>query len=66
MIDDKELGPTWTQMLISLREAAELQPLIVRNGKADSMLMPSHLAGQGFYLLRARTQLKEVSDVLLK
>jgi len=66
VIQDKELGPTWNQMLASLREAAELQPLIVRNGKADSMLMPSHLAGQGFYLLRARTQLKEVSDVLLK
>lgn len=66
IIDDKELRPTWTQMLKSLRAAASLQPLIVRNGKADSMLMPSHLAAQGFYLLRARTQLKEVSDVLLK
>jgi hypothetical protein len=28
--------------------------------------MPSHLASQGFFLLRARTQLREISNILLK
>jgi hypothetical protein len=28
--------------------------------------VPSHLAAQGFYLLRARTQLREISNILLK
>ena len=29
-------------------------------------MIPSHLAAQGFYLLRARTQLKEIGNILLK
>ena len=66
VLDEKQLGPAWNQMLASLREAAKLQPLIVRNGAPDEMLQPSHLAAQGFYLLRARTQLREISDILLK
>lgn len=66
VLDEKQLGPAWNQMLSSLREAAKLQPLIVRNGLPDDMLQPSHLAAQGFYLLRARTQLREISDILLK
>jgi hypothetical protein len=66
VIDEKQLGPAWANMLDSLREAARLQPLIVRNGTPDEMMQPSHLAAQGFYLLRARTQLREISDILLK
>jgi hypothetical protein len=66
VLDEKQLGPAWERMLDSLREAAKLQPLIVRNGAPDEMLQPSHLAAQGFYLLRARTQLLEISDILLK
>ena len=66
VIEEKRLGPAWAQMLASLREAAKLQPLIVRNGTPDEMMQPSHLAAQGFYLLRARTQLREISDILLK
>jgi hypothetical protein len=30
------------------------------------MLQPNHLAAQGFYLLRARTQLEEITDILQK
>ena len=66
VINEKRLGPAWDQMLASLREAAKLQPLMVRNGTPDEMMQPSHLAAQGFYLLRARTQLREISDILLK
>ncbi|MBL28010.1 MAG: hypothetical protein CMM50_10740 [Rhodospirillaceae bacterium] len=66
VIAERDLGPIWQHMLDSLRAAAILSPLIVRNGEPDSLVMPSHLLAQGFYLLRARTQLREVSNVLLK
>ena len=45
--------------LESLREAAQLDPLIVTNGSPDGIFPNSHLTAQGFYLLRARTQLRE-------
>ena len=46
--------------------AASLQPWWIVNGRPDSQLWPSHLAAQGFFLLRARTQLREVANILLK
>lgn len=66
VIKEKQLEKVWAQMLDSLKEAARLQPLIVRNGDPDSLLQPNHLTAQGFYLLRARTQLKEITNILLK
>ena len=32
----------------------------------DAQMVPSHLTAQGFYLMRARTQLYEVINILLK
>ena len=64
ILAEKQAQKVWANMMASLRRAAELQPLIVRNGAPDGMLQPNHLAAQGFFLLRARTQLKEVSDIL--
>ena len=66
VIKQKQLDKAWAQMLQSLKEAAELKPLIVRNGDAEGMFQPNHLTSQGFYLLRARTQLKEITNILLK
>jgi len=66
VIQDKELGTSWDQMLASFETAASLDPLVVANCSPDGQLCPSHLAAQGFYLLRARTQLKEVANILLK
>ncbi len=66
VISEKGLGSAWRQTMISLKEAATLQPWVVTNGSPDSQFRPSHLAAQGFYLLRARTQLKEISNILLK
>jgi hypothetical protein len=43
-----------------------MYPLIVANGAQDGLVVPSHLSAQGFYLLRARTQLREVGDALAK
>lgn len=66
LIAERELNSAWAQMLESMRKAALLQPTFVVNGAPDSQLMPSHLAAQGFYLLRARTQLREITNILLK
>lgn len=66
VIQEKQLTNVWDEMLKSLRQAAEMEPLVVINGAPDGFVLPSHLVGQGFYLLRARTQLREISNVLLK
>jgi hypothetical protein len=66
VIDGKDVMKSWDQMLLSLETAAKAQPLIVINADPDSFLRPSHLTSQGFYLLRARTQMKEVANILLK
>jgi hypothetical protein len=66
VIRDRDLGAAWAQMLGSFRDAALLQPWVVINGDPASQFLPSHLASQGFFLLRARTQLKEITNILLK
>ena len=66
VIGERQLGGAWTQTLESFRAAATLQPWVVVNGAPDGQLLPSHLAAQGFFLLRARTQLREISNILLK
>lgn len=66
VIKERGLTKSWAQMLDTFREGAALAPLIVVNGRPDATFQPSHLAAQGFYLLRARTQAREVSNILLK
>ncbi|MEM7025121.1 MAG: DUF2333 family protein [Pseudomonadota bacterium] len=66
VIQERDLGTAWAQMLESFRAAATLQPWVVINGAPDSQMLPSHLASQGFFLLRARTQLREITNILLK
>lgn len=66
VLSERNLETVWTQMLESAREAAEQQPWVVLNGGTDSQFVPSHLASQGFLLLRLRTQIREVENVLEK
>lgn len=66
VIAERNAQPLWDNMLESLRVAAGMDPLIVSNGAPDGLLFPNHLAAQGFYLLRARTQMRELSSVLAK
>jgi hypothetical protein len=66
VIRDKELANAWNGTVESFRVAAQLDPWIVWNGYLDGLLIPNHLAAQGFYLLRARTQLREISNILQK
>jgi hypothetical protein len=66
VIREKQAGEIWNNMLGSFRIGATMDPLIVVNGRQDSLMMPSHLSTLGFYLLRARTQLRELADTLRK
>jgi hypothetical protein len=66
VIAERRLTGAWTKMLESLRHSAELAPWVVVNGAPDGQFLPSHLAAQGFYLLRARTKLREITNILLK
>lgn len=63
-IRERNLAALWGTMLGRYRDALNIQPWIISNGAEDGMLMPAHLATQGFYLLNARTSLTEIRDVL--
>jgi hypothetical protein len=66
VIRDRDLTNAWNGMVDTFRVAAALHPWIVWNGYPDGFVLPNHLASQGFDLLRARTQLREISSILLK
>jgi hypothetical protein len=66
VLDERSAGKIWQRMVDSMMEGASLKPLIVINGSPNALLEPNHLASQGFYLLRARTQLEELTDILQK
>jgi hypothetical protein len=66
VIADRDLTEVWKQAEESLMEAATLHPLIVINGVPDGILLPNHLAAEGFFLMRARTQLREITSILAK
>lgn len=61
---ENEIAPAWDAMLDSLDKAATLRPWVVVNGAPDSQFLPSHLASMGFYVLRARTQIREIVSIL--
>ena len=65
ILDGRGLQSSWDEMLASLRAAATLHPWIVMNGDPSGLASPNHLANQGFFLLRARTQLREIKDILV-
>lgn len=66
IIREKQLEAVWKQAEQSLKEGMELDNWVVINAAPDNQILPSHLAAQGFFLLRARTQLFEITNILLK
>jgi hypothetical protein len=66
VIQDRDLTDAWKQTEQSLMEAGSLHPLVIMNGRPNGMLVPNHLAVEGFYLMRARTQLREITNILAK
>lgn len=64
IINERNLQLVWGELLQSMRLGAVLHPWVVTNGPLDSQAVPNHLAAQGFLLLRARTKLEEIVDIL--
>ncbi len=62
VVNDRNLGGAWRQLLDTLRTASAMAPWLVVNAAPGSTLLPSQLAVQGFYLLRARDQLDAIID----
>jgi hypothetical protein len=66
VIAQREIADIYDDMLESLEVAATLQPLITQNGDRAGIAANNHLAAQGFYVLLARTKLREMTDILAK
>jgi hypothetical protein len=64
IIRERNLQASWDELMTSARLGATLHPWMVSNGPLDSQAVPNHLAAQGFLLLRLRTQLEEIIDIL--
>jgi len=50
----------WTYLVNSLKKAAELKPVIVRNGQTKDLFTPNHLLEQNYYMLRALTAIERI------
>ena len=66
VLAERDLATVWGELMSSMRNAAALQPWVVVNGPPDGQFGPSHLTSQGFYLMRARTRLREITAILEK
>ncbi|WP_411032967.1 DUF2333 family protein [Shinella sp. BYT-45] len=66
VIKTRGIEPLWTESIKQLRSALNIQPAIISNGREDGWIMPTHLATMGFYILRVRSNLVEMRDVLAR
>lgn len=64
VIKQRDLTKPWANMMVSFKSGIALRPNVVLNGAPDSDFIPCNLCGEGFYLLRARTQLREITNIL--
>jgi len=64
VIDERNVTRLWNEAEGQARRALDMQPLIISNGGESAFIMPSHLATMGFYLLRLRTNITEMRDIL--
>ena len=66
VIAQRGLTQIWNETLKQLRSALNIQPAIISNGREDGWIMPTHLATMGFYILRVRSNLVEMRDILAR
>lgn len=66
VVAQRGLTPIWTETIKQLRAALRIQPLIISNGEEAGWIMPTHLATMGFYILRVRSNLVEMRDILAR
>ena len=60
IIKARNLEASWDDMLTMLHKAFSLKPLIVINAKADANFVPSHLAGQAFYITLGQRKINQI------
>lgn len=66
IVAQRGLTPIWTETIKQLRSALRIQPLIISNGEEAGWIMPTHLATMGFYILRVRSNIVEMRDILAR
>ncbi|MFC3075321.1 DUF2333 family protein [Shinella pollutisoli] len=66
VITQRGISQLWSETLKQLSAALRIQPVIISNGREDGWIMPTHLATMGFYILRVRSNLVEIRDVLAR
>lgn len=64
VFEGRRIGTVWQVTEEQLRASLDMTPFIISNGNESSWIMPSHLATMGFYLLRVRSNLVEMRDIL--
>ena len=64
VIREKHLDNLFDNMEGQFRSALRIQPFIIANGREDGWLLPTHLTTMGFYILRVRSNLVEIRNVL--
>lgn len=64
VVTTRQLNNLWDRMDKQFEQALAVQPFIISNGAEAGWIMPTHLATAGFYVLRVRSNLVEMRDVL--
>lgn len=64
VVRSANLTRIWDRMETHVAEAASLRPLIVSNGREDSMFMPDHLSVMAANMLRAHANTQELREVI--
>lgn len=64
VIAQRSLHTLWDDTEQQFRSALNITPFIISNGREAGWIMPTHLATMGFYILRARSNLVELRQVL--
>lgn len=64
VLAERRVEKIYDEMLMELNAAAQLQPVIVQNASPNAFVVPNHLSTEGFYILRARAKLREITDIL--
>ncbi len=64
VVRERNLGSLWDRLDNQFQAALRIQPAIISNGSEDGWIMPTHLATEGFYILRVRANITEIRDVL--
>lgn len=66
VIKERGLAQNWRRMMDSLRAGIGLRPWFVLNAEPDSQFAPCMLCSEGFYLLRTRAEMQDITNRLAK